>query len=55
MGLLAEFSSALAKARKSGRLKTAEQREAFRSSWDWEKMTAQDPAVWDAILAHLEK
>ncbi len=55
VGVLAEFSSALAKARKGGRLKTAEQREAFRSSWDWEKMTAQDTAVWDAILAHLEK
>ena len=50
---LAEFSGTLAKKAKSGLLKTEKQREEFRSSWDWDRMTVQDPAVWEVIFRHL--
>lgn len=34
-------------------LETKEQREAFKSSFDWWKMTEQDDGVWEKIIAHL--
>lgn len=42
---LFSLTEALAK----GVPQTAEERNAFRDSFDWERMTAQDEAVWDAI------
>ena len=51
---LDEFTKARAKlVRKKGL--TAEEKAAFVSSYDWEKMTIQDMNVWDAIFEHLEK
>ncbi len=50
---LASFTDTLSKKAKRGLLKTEEQREEFRSSWDWDRMTEQDPAVWETIFAHL--
>ena len=34
---------------------TKEQREKFRNSYDWERMTKQDEAVWQIIFDHLAK
>ena len=50
---LSEFTGDLTQKAKRGLLKTEEQREEFRSSWDWDRMTEQDPAVWDVIFRHL--
>ncbi len=36
------------------RLKTAEEKEAFKNSFDWERMTAQDDAVWEKIFDFLK-
>ena len=33
---------------------TKEQKKNFVASFDWERMTAQDTAVWDEIFAHLD-
>ncbi len=49
---LAELGEATKKASK---LKTAAEREHFRNSFDWERMTAQDEAVWARILSFLAK
>ena len=49
---LGEYSSAVAKQRK--KLKTADQKKAFRDSWDWNRMTAQDEAVWAEIFKTLD-
>ncbi len=40
--------------KRAGKHKTKESIAAFRDSFDWEKMTAQDPAVWEMILAFLK-
>ncbi|MBQ8388555.1 MAG: alpha/beta fold hydrolase [Clostridia bacterium] len=40
---------------KAGELETPEQKAAFRASYDWERMTAQDEKIWKMILEHLEK
>ena len=32
-----------------------EQKKEFVSGWDWDRMTAQDESVWDAIFACLEQ
>ena len=34
---------------------TAAEKAAFVASFDWERMTAQDEAVWHEILTHLER
>ena len=31
-----------------------EEKARFVASFDWERMTAQDMAVWDEILTHLD-
>ena len=33
---------------------TAEDKKSFVDSFDWNRMTEQDAAVWSAIFAHLE-
>ena len=40
---------------KKKRFQTADERDAFRSSYDWERMTKQDMAVWEEIFAFLQK
>lgn len=37
------------------RLKTPARRQAFMSQFDWQRMTAQDEAVWSVILEHLKE
>ena len=50
---LNEFGKARAKlARKKGL--TAEEKAAFVASYDWERMTVQDEAVWAAVFEHLD-
>lgn len=51
VGLLGELSAALVKGRK---LKTPKEKEAFKNSFDWDKITEQDKAVWYKIFAFLE-
>lgn len=50
---LGEFSAARAKLLKRRNL-TAEDKKSFVDSFDWNRMTEQDAAVWSAIFAHLE-
>ena len=50
---LNEFGKARAKlARKKGL--TAEEKAAFVASYDWDRMTVQDEAVWAAVFEHLD-
>ncbi len=48
---LGELGAALAKATS---LKTAEEKQAFRDSFDWQRMTEQDEEVWTHIYRALE-
>lgn len=50
---LAEYSAANRKQRK--KLKTEKDKQAFASSFDWLRMTEQDPEVWKEIFAVLDK
>ncbi len=45
---------AVATKKRGKRLKTAEERESFKNTFDWDCMTAQDDAVWDHILLFLK-
>ena len=45
-----DFNKAVSKKQ----LVTAEQQAAFMAKYDWQRMTAQDPAVWAAILDTLK-
>ncbi len=38
----------------SKKLKTKEDKENFVASFDWNKMTEQDPIIWDTIINHLK-
>ncbi len=49
---LAEYLSALNKQKK--KLKTTQQKKAFKDSFDWKRMTAQDKKVWDRIFEHID-
>lgn len=51
---LAEYIGKKAKLARAGKLSTEEERRAFVNSFDWDRMTAQDRAVWDEILAALK-
>ena len=51
--LLGEFGKARAKLAKKKNA-TKEEKAAFVSSYDWEKMTAQDESIWKEIFAHLD-
>ncbi len=53
VGLLGEFSKARAGLLKKKGLTDA-QKAAFRASFDWERITEQDEAVWREILSHLD-
>ena len=50
---LGEFSRARAKLLKNKKA-TGEDKERFVSSFDWDKMTLQDEAIWKEIFAHLD-
>lgn len=54
VGLLAEFVAARARLTKKKNV-TAEEKSKFVKSFNWDKMTEQDDAVWDKILSHLKK
>lgn len=51
--LLGEFSKARVKFAKKKNT-TKEEKANFVASFDWEKITAQDEAVWSEIFAHLD-
>ena len=51
---LAKYVKAMSRGMKEGSLKTPEERAAFVSSFDWDRMTAQDGAVWQEIFACLD-
>ena len=50
---LEEFSVARAKLARNKKA-TAEQKKRFVSSYDWDRMTEQDEAVWQEIFEHLD-
>ena len=50
---LGEFGAARAKLARKKKA-TGEEKAAFVSSYDWDKMTVQDEAVWERIFRHLE-
>ena len=52
--IIGEFGAARSKLLKNKKA-TKEDKERFVSSFDWNAMTAQDDAVWGAILEHLDK
>ena len=41
--------------KKAAKYKTDAQKQAFRDSFDWHKMTAQDPTVWQKITEFLQQ
>ena len=53
---LSEFSRARAKFARDIKKKGAskQEKEQFVASYDWDKMTAQDEAVWEKIFEHLD-
>ncbi|MBR3704187.1 MAG: alpha/beta fold hydrolase [Oscillospiraceae bacterium] len=51
---LAEYTTKLAKLDKKKLLETNAQKKAFRASFDWRRMTAQDDAVWQEIFRTLD-
>lgn len=51
---LGEFTAARAKLLKKKNL-TVEEKKAFVEQWDWNRMTAQDEAVWAEILSCLDR
>ena len=48
------FFKTYTKRMKKGLLVTDEQKKAFIVSYDWDRMTAQDPAVWEMIFETLD-
>ena len=52
MKYLGEYSAAVSKQQK--KLKTDAEKKAFRDSWDWDRMTRQDDAVWAEIFRVLD-
>ena len=51
---LAKYSEDVKKQSKKKLLETEEQKSAFRASYDWKRMTAQDEAVWQEIFRTLD-
>ena len=52
--LLGKYGADLAKIKKSGGLKTEEEKAKFRSSYDWDAITEQDERVWQDIFDCLD-
>ena len=53
--LLGEFADAKRRATENDALQTAEQKEIFKNSFDWDKITEQDQKVWEKIFETLNK
>ncbi len=53
--LLGEYSAAKGKAVKKNLLQTKEQKEEFKNSFNWDKITEQDEKVWEKIFEALAK
>ena len=51
---LGQFTRALSAGNKKKQFQTQAQKDTFRNSWDWHRMTAQDEAVWDSIFQTLD-
>ena len=51
---LTQYTRVLAVNTKKKLLETEAQKKAFRDSWDWNRMTAQDEAVWSEIFKTLD-
>ncbi len=51
---LAQYTAQLTKMLKEGTLDTPARKAAFRSQWDWHRMTAQDGKVWKEIFRTLD-
>ena len=52
---LAEFSGAQSRLLRKKKLETPEQKKTFVDSFDWDRMTAQDEAVWAEIFNTLDQ
>lgn len=52
---LGEYVAAKTKLAKKGRLNTTEEKAMFVASYDWDRMTAQDEAVWKEIFDCLDQ
>ena len=48
------FFEKLQKLDKKKKLESEEEKRRFVASFDWKRMTAQDEALWDAIISHLK-
>ena len=55
VGYLGDYLAQVAKMTKRRRLESEEARKAFRESFDWDRMTAQDESIWERILGHLDR
>ena len=51
---LAEYTADLTRLLIDKKLTTAEEKAAFRSKWDWNRMTQQDEKVWTEIFKTLD-
>ncbi len=51
---LGEYSADMTRKLKDKALQTEAQKKAFRDSWDWDRMTVQDEAVWAEIFKTLD-
>lgn len=51
---LAEYTAEMTRLLKDKKLTTDAEKAAFRSKWDWDRMTKQDEAVWAEIFKTLD-
>jgi len=51
---LAEYTAEMTRLLKDKKLNTEEEKAAFRSKWDWHRMTQQDERVWAEIFRTLD-
>ena len=52
---LSKMSAAMSEGIKKKAFETSEAIEAFRTSWDWEKITEQDAELWKTIFDFIER
>jgi pimeloyl-ACP methyl ester carboxylesterase len=50
-----DFFARFQKLVKKKKLETQAQQKEFMSSFDWMRMTEQDPAIWEAVISHLKQ
>ena len=51
---LAEYTAAMTQGLKDKKFNTETEKAAFRSRWDWHRMTAQDEKIWSEIFHTLD-